>query len=373
MSSNVGARLQIDEPMAVDGVVDSALRPIVRKIDKDGFYPENVLRRLGEVGAYGAHTGAPAHVGLPMAISDMASVSAVCMSTGFCMWCQGALALVSGEEREPAPEAAPARSGWPRALSSAGRACPIPMKAFSGIEPLALKGRTGARRLPGDRAPALGLEHRARIIVFASVFRVAGRSARVMATFDARDSAIKLVQLEPSSSRWKGTGTYTVLIKGAFVPDEDILAEDAATFVPRIRQGFVSAAVWDGPRARAGGRAMRCRPMRQRRRTPHGCRFSRKLYLERAAVSRGTGSAVRWRRHAADPRPRGVPGCSEDTLVWTWLNSRWRRHRPLRCKPGPAGFMLKGPRVTKSRQREALFVGIVTPSVKHITMELARD
>jgi hypothetical protein len=73
--------------MAAEGLVDSALRPIVRKIDKDGFYHENVLRRLGEVGAYGAHTGAQTHVGLPIAISDMASVSAICMSTGFCMWC----------------------------------------------------------------------------------------------------------------------------------------------------------------------------------------------------------------------------------------------------------------------------------------------
>ena len=35
MTSVIVARLQIDEPVAVDGVVDSALRPIVRKIDQE--------------------------------------------------------------------------------------------------------------------------------------------------------------------------------------------------------------------------------------------------------------------------------------------------------------------------------------------------
>lgn len=362
MSSNVGARLQIDEPMAVDGVVDSALRPIVRKIDKDGFYPENVLRRLGEVGAYGAHTGAPAHVGLPMAISDMASVSAVCMSTGFCMWCQDALAwYLAKSENQPLRQRLLDRVASGAQLGGTGLS--NPMKAFSGIEPLALKGERalGGYKITG-RLPwvsNIGPGH-----LFASVFALPdGR--RVMATFDASDSAIKLMR-SAEFIALEGTGTYTVLIKSAFVPDEDIIAEDAATFVPRIRQSFVLLQFGMGlGLARGAANAMKTHAATAA--NAAWLPLQPEIIFERAAVLEDRAATLA--HTAADPSRAAFLDVLKTRLEVAELAMSATQSAALQA--GAAGFIQGSD--TNRRQREALFVGIVTPSIKHITMELARD
>ena len=74
MSADAALRLQSSDPPTVHAVIDSAVRPLVRKIDQECLYPEDALRLLGDAGAYGAHAGAPADVGLPAAIADMAVV-----------------------------------------------------------------------------------------------------------------------------------------------------------------------------------------------------------------------------------------------------------------------------------------------------------
>ena len=39
----------------VASVVTGKLRPLVRRIDEEGFYPAGVLRALGEAGAFAHH------------------------------------------------------------------------------------------------------------------------------------------------------------------------------------------------------------------------------------------------------------------------------------------------------------------------------
>ena len=64
-----------------------------------------------------------------------------------------------------------------------------PMKAFSGIEPLALKGK----RAPGGYKVTGRLPWLSNIGPFFSVF-ILTDGRRVMAAFDASDSAIKLIR-----------------------------------------------------------------------------------------------------------------------------------------------------------------------------------
>ena len=70
-------------------VAGAELLPLVRRID-EGHYPERVLRRLGEVGAFSPHVSAPD--GLFDAIAAMAAVGRHCLATAFCVWCQDTFA-----------------------------------------------------------------------------------------------------------------------------------------------------------------------------------------------------------------------------------------------------------------------------------------
>jgi len=361
MSADAAARYQPDDKVLLEAVIDDAVRPIVRKIDREGMYPEDALRRLGDAGAYRSHAVAPAHVGLLAAIADMASVSAVCMSTGFCMWCQGALVwyLAKSENQSLKQRLLDqATSG----VQLGGTGLSNPMKAFSGIEPLALKGERelGGYRVTG-RLPwvsNIGPDH-----VFASVFALPdGR--RVMAMFDARDSAIKLVQ-STEFIALEGTGTYTVLIKGAFVPDEHILAEDAATFVPRIRQGFVLLQFGMGlGLARGAAQAMQTHVASAA--NAAWLPLQPDVILEHAAVLEARVAVLE--QNFADPGRAAFLDVLAARLDLAELTMAAAQAAALQA--GAGGYVQGSD--SHRRQREALFVGIVTPSVKHITMELAR-
>lgn len=361
MSATVATHLHANEAVAVDAVVDGALRPIVRKIDQEGLYPKDVLRRLGDAGAYASHVDAPAHVGLPSAIADMAAVSAVCMSTGFCMWCQDALVwYLTKSENRPLKQRLLDRVGTGAQLGGTGLS--NPMKAFSGIEPLALKGERapGGYRVSGRLlwVSNIGPDH-----VFASVFALSdGR--QVMATFEASDSAIKLVR-SAKFIALEGTGTYTVLIKDAFVPDENIIAEDAATFVPRIRQGFVLLQFGMGlGLARGAARAMQAHAATAT--NAAWLPLQPDMILARAAKLEARAATLA--RTSDDPDRAAFLEVLKTRLEVAEFTIAAAQSAALQA--GAGGF-IQGSDVHR-RQREALFVGIVTPSMKHISMELAR-
>ena len=68
------------------------LAPLVQKIDKEGLYPESVMRELGRLGAFAHHLPDKSDsVTLGTAINAMAAAGEYCLSTSFCIWCQDAL------------------------------------------------------------------------------------------------------------------------------------------------------------------------------------------------------------------------------------------------------------------------------------------
>ena len=76
---------------ATGDIVERELKPLTVKIDLEGLYPEQVMRNLGEAGAFRPHLPALSADGshdLGATIQAMARVSHECMSTGFAMWCQ---------------------------------------------------------------------------------------------------------------------------------------------------------------------------------------------------------------------------------------------------------------------------------------------
>lgn len=343
----------------VADVVAQSIRPILNDIDAKGLYPEQALRSLGRAGAFAHHVG-EAPGGLPAAIAAMAEVGETCVSSAFCMWCQDALAWYL--DRSP-NRALAARllfdvsSG--RRLGGTGLS--NPMKSFSGIEPLALKGErvAGGWRVSG-RLPwvsNLGDNH-----LFASIFATA-EGQRVMAVFDCAATGVKLAQ-NAHFIALEGTRTFTVLLRDVFIADADVIADDATAFVPTIRQGFVLLQLGMAiGAARGAARAMEedasGRP--QAAWLPH----TPSSIFDRAESIRARASELA--SNATDPSRSAFLEVLQLRLDASML--ALDATQALSLQLGARGY-LAGSNADR-RRREGLFVAIVTPSVKHITKELA--
>jgi alkylation response protein AidB-like acyl-CoA dehydrogenase len=350
----------------ITDIVARDLRPLVRQIDENGLYPDTILRSLGEAGAFARHTDRSTDQGrgLTGAVEAMTEVSASCITTGFCMWCQDALVWYLTQSDNPAPreryltEVASGRQLGGSGLSNA-------MKAFSGIEPLALKGRKvpGGYRVTG-RLPFVSNVQAGHL--FAAVFGLESeQDRRVMAVFRAGAEAVALAQ-NAHFVAYEGSATCSVLIRDAFVSDDDVLSHDAAKFMPRIRKGFVLLQAGMGLGAARGAAA-------SMRADGPGRRLAAHLPLGPDEIdARADRLTERVRTLAADPQPTDRPAFLEvlkARLEISWLALEAAQSAVLQA--GARGY-LAGAEAAR-RLRETQFVAIVTPSVKHILVELSKD
>lgn len=222
------------------GIVASDLKPLTVKIDLDGYYPEEVLRKLGPAGAFRYHlpdARADREHDMGAAIQAMAEVSHECLSTGFTVWCQD----TCGWYLQNAENGA-VRDIWlPRVSTGevlAGTGMSNTMKAFAGIESLRLKGKRvdGGYVVNGSLpwVSNLGEDH-----VFGTLFELEGQSGRsVMTLVDCAMDGFSLRQ-SAHFTALEGTRTFACIFEDVFIPDEMIIDHDGAAFLRRSRAGIV--------------------------------------------------------------------------------------------------------------------------------------
>jgi alkylation response protein AidB-like acyl-CoA dehydrogenase len=246
MNSMAISRVAIDEAddlprSSIAGEVASIARrnlaPMAVAIDEGTVYPDELLRRLGDVGAWGSHRPRNGAADLRCAIQSISALGEVCGATAFMAWCQNTLAWYVGNSGNPALVARFAddvSSG--KILGGTGLS--NPMKSFFGIEKLKLKGRKvdGGYVVRGALpwVSNLGPDH-----LFGTIFESEDTPGEpVMFLADCSDPGITLQPCKPFLAM-DGTGTYAVQFRDVFVSDDLILADPAGPFVKKIRAGFI--------------------------------------------------------------------------------------------------------------------------------------
>ena len=222
---------------AVASIARKELAPLAGAIDEGTLYPDALLRRLGEVGAWRSHVPQDGPADLRCAIEAMSAIGEVCGATAFMAWCQNTLVwyVANSTNMKLARRFGDSFSSG-RLLGGTGLS--NPMKSFFGIEKLKLKGRKveGGYVVRGALpwVSNLGEGH-----LFGTIFeREDAPGETVMFLADCADAAITLQPCKPFLAM-DGTGTYGVQFRDAFVPDDLILAEEAAPYVRKIRAGFI--------------------------------------------------------------------------------------------------------------------------------------
>ena len=342
------------------------LAPIAARVDHEGFYPEAALRALGEAGAFSLHLAAPSPLGRPdlaAAVETVAAISAQCMSSGFCAWCQNA----SGWYLENTANAALRERLQPGIASASllgGTGLSNPVKALAGIETLKLRGSrvAGGWRVSGTLpwVSNLGESH-----WFGTIFRDADDAGhRVMAMVRCGAPGVEIRQ----SIRFialEGTGTYSILFRDAFIPDEDLLADPLGDMARRIKPGFVLL------QAGMGLGVIEACLASMRRDNVHYARANSHLPMQADALEDQLGRLRETLLGLAETPHETGPGylrrvlearvaCSELSLAAS---------QAAMMHAGARGY-LEGSVVSRL-QREAWFVAIITPSIRHLRQELA--
>ena len=125
----------------VKSIAQKDLALVVDACDREGFYPEAVLKDLGAAGAFGAHLGLDQeNMDFGLAIQCMEEVSRVCGATGFVVWCHDVCGVYMQASKNPALTGE-ALQKHAQGITLGGTGMSNPMKTFSGIETMMLKAK----------------------------------------------------------------------------------------------------------------------------------------------------------------------------------------------------------------------------------------
>jgi hypothetical protein len=336
------------------------------KIDREGYYPEAVLKEFGEAGAFRgplARTNGAATPDLRTAIEAMQIAGEYCLSTSFCVWCQDTFGwyLANTDNTELREKLGP---GAAAGLTLGGTGLSNAMKCFAGIEKVKLSGKraSGGYRVTGvlPWVSNLGQGH-----YFGTIFEDADRPGhRVMAVIDCSQEGVTLAPSGPFTAL-DGTRTFAVQARDAFIPDAMVLADPAEPFVCKVRAGFVLLQA-----GMAFGIIQACIDMMKRVREPLGhvnkyLEEQPEHFEEQLAGLREAVFSL-----AAEPYDdspdywRTVLG---GRLKAGELTVQAAHAAMLHC--GARGYVINGE--AQRRLREAYFVAIVTPATKQLRKMLA--
>ena len=351
-------------------VREIATGPLARdaeRIDREGHYPVDILRLLGQAGALGAHldeTGAD----FVAAIRAMTEVGRVCGATAFLMWCHQVCGLYMEQSGNPALRDGrlPAHA---RGDTMGGTGMSNPMKTFARIESMLLQARPvdGGYRVSGTLpwvshlAPDHCLGAVAAVVDDAGL--PGGDTREVMFIADCSAPGVVLRHC-PTFSAMEGTSTWSVRFNDVFIGADHLVADPARPFVARIRAAFILLQTGMGLGVAQGSIDSMWQVEEQ---LGHVNQF---LDDRPSALQAELDDLT-----ARIERLAATPYATADLVDVLDVRAHaselaLRAAQSALLHHGARGYLLSA--APQRRVRESHFVAIVTPAIKHLRKEMAR-
>lgn len=343
------------------------LAPMAGDIDHKGIYPGAAMASLGRAGLFSSHLREHTLLERPSmsaAIQTMAAVSAECMSTGFCTWCQDASGWYL-ENTENTGLRDKLQSAVASGAVMAGTGMSNPMKTLAGIEGFKLK----AQRCDGGYIVSgvlpwvsnLGDGH-----WFGTVVQDAANEKHLMFAMVRCGQPGVEIRQNARFIALEGTGTYSVLFRRAFIADEMLLADPVEDAVRKILPGVIMLQTGMGL-----GVIEACIGLMHESNRTHG---ASNQYLPRGPSYYEDASAAVL---AEIDTLAATPTENAREFMQRVLTARLRvselaldASQFALLHAGSRGYLEGSP--VNRRLRESYFVAIITPSIRHLRKELAR-
>jgi alkylation response protein AidB-like acyl-CoA dehydrogenase len=349
---------------AVAALVKTDLAPIANAIDREGLYPDDFLRKLAAVGGFAAAVPAEyggLELGRAAQIDVIREVGRECGSTAFLAWCQSSCAvylLQSPNEVVRARYLAPVVKG--EILAGTGMSNPI--KHLAGIEKIHLNARReGDGYVVSGSLPWVSNIGESHLVVVAAAVEDGG-----YVMFAVRGDA-QGVSLHPCPefSGLEGTQTLNVRLKDVRIPAHDVVAhpDQFKAYMASIKPAFVLGQVGMG----FGIIEASLRTIRESNAvTAHVNQFLDDQGDDLAAELAALQATARELSAQADAGTAIVLDVLRLRLATSELTLRAANSAVLHA--GAKGYLMRHP--AQRRLREAIFVAIVTPALKHLRKEI---
>ncbi|MDE3838957.1 acyl-CoA dehydrogenase [Bacillus methanolicus] len=225
---------ELKEIKVLEDLIANQLKPFVRKVDCEAYYPRDFLKALGKSGLFHSQGLREKEIRF-REVRVVEEIAKVCMTTAFNLWCHLASLTYIRKSDNPFLKNKLLPSLENGELLG-GTGLSNPMKYYAGIESLHLRAkRTAGGYIVSGQLPSvsnLGHDHWFGII--ASV----NEQERIMAYVPCHAEGLKLKEkLEYLGVN--GSATYACSFHDVFIPDEWIIAQQADEFVQKIRPVFV--------------------------------------------------------------------------------------------------------------------------------------
>ncbi|MDO5687165.1 MAG: acyl-CoA dehydrogenase family protein [Neisseria sp.] len=350
---------------AVQAHVQSTLRPLVDAIDREKLYPESYLRELGALGGFAA-SGAKEYgglgLGLATQIAVIREVGRECGSTAFMVWCQAACAWYLLQSHNPKVRArylADVLQG--KVLAGTGMSNTV--KHLAGIEKHFLR----AKRTENGYAVSGGLPWVSNLgdnhVFAATALTEDGQYVMFMLRCDAEGLSLK-----PCAEfcALEGTRTLSVACREVQVHDDDVLAQpnEFQAFIHRIKAGFILLQIGIG-----AGIIDDCIRLAEDSNKTNGAvnAFLDDAPQELQQQLNDAWHATERLANAADAGVHELLPVLELRAAAAELTLAAAQSAALHT--GARGYLMH--HAAQRRTREALFVAIVTPALKHLRKEIA--
>lgn len=360
-----------DAPQAVrfeviDQLLAAKLKPLVQQIDQEGLYPEAVVRELGKLGAYDAavsQTFAGRQTGLAEQIDITRRIAGYCASTAFIAWCQSTSAwYLQHAPNAPVREKflAPVAAG--QLLSGTGMSNTV--KHLADIERIHL---TASRDGDGDAlivngslpwVSNLGDDH---VVIVAARVEDEGYAMFVV---ECNQPGLTLKPC-PDFSGYEGTRTFNVRFNNVRIPADHVLAQPSQfkEFIRRIKPGFILGQIGIG----LGVIDASLKIIRDSNLThQHVNVFLDDQFDSLKSELDAYASATRNMATLADKDQSELLPVLQARAAASELSLKATQSAALHA--GAKGYLMR--HAAQRLLREALFVAIVTPALKHLRKEI---
>jgi len=348
-------------------LIAAELAPKVVDIDLKGLYPGDFLKQLGALGGLGSltpveHRGTA--LGLGHAIQLIEEVSKECVSTGFLLWAEYALQwyVINSSNRELAAEMLPKMA---RGEVLGGTAQSNSMKSCVGIEEARLKAQRvdGGYRVNGvlPWVSNIGLDH-----YFHMGATLPDTPGLVIGLMHGSTPGLTLTQ-NAHFIGMEGTNTFACQFRDVFLADSHVVchSDEFGAFRDRTKSAFILLQMGMGL-----GLVDACVAMMKRADKQFG-HVNRFLDVQADALEAelDAARAATYALAAKIERDGSAPHVKE-TLEVRLAGSE------LSLKAANAAMMHMGAKgylsnnAAQRRLREAYFIAIVTPAIKHLRKEL---
>jgi hypothetical protein len=214
----------------LDPIISVHLKPFIKKIDQDAYYPVNFLYALGAAEQFESYSLQKEFVYF-REIELIEETAKHCMTSAFILWCHLA-ALISVRQSDnqnikigllPLLETGKLIGGT--GLSNA-------LKFYAGLEPIRIKAErtNGGYILSGVLPSVSNLDRGHWFVIMAEI----DKSSRIMCILPVNTNRLKLMGRKDYVGL-NGSATFSCIFNEVFVEDKWILTEEADLFIEEIR------------------------------------------------------------------------------------------------------------------------------------------